>query len=81
MAVARASESDAPGPLTWDDDLELARRLLTRFPDLDPLTLRFPDLVRWVTEMERFHGNAKPESARQLENIQRAWYALYDTAS
>jgi len=61
--------------MTWTDSVLLAEHLERRMPDVDPLTIRFPDLIRWVQSLDGFAGASKPESAQLLEEIQRAWYA------
>ncbi len=60
--------------LTWDDTERIALALYDKFPDLDPLTVRFTDLHRWVTELEGFTGDPAGSSEGKLESIQMAWY-------
>ena len=43
-----------PNTLKWTDAEDLAIRLHERFPELDPLTVRFTDLHRWVCELDEF---------------------------
>jgi FeS assembly protein IscX len=62
-----------PG-LTWDDSEGIALALVEKFPDLDPLTVRFTDLHRWVTELPNFRDDPKASSEGKLEAIQMAWY-------
>jgi FeS assembly protein IscX len=45
--------------LGWTDVEEIGIRLLEKFPDIDPLTVRFTDLHHWVTELEGFTADAK----------------------
>ena len=40
-----------PKKLTWDDAEDLGIELSEAHPDLDPLTVRFTDLHRYVTEL------------------------------
>jgi len=61
------------GGLTWDDTEGIALALLEKFPDLDPLTLRFTDLHKWVTELEEFADDPKGSNEGKLEAIQMAW--------
>lgn len=63
--------------LKWTDAEEIAIRLAERFPDLDPLTVRFTDLHRWVTEIEDFDDDPKASSEGKLEAIQMAWLEEY----
>ena len=64
--------------LAWTDAEAIARALLERFPDKDPLTIRFPDLERWVVEVPGFTGTTAAATPRLLEAIQERWYRLYD---
>lgn len=59
--------------LGWNDAEEIGLRLFERFPDLDPLTVRFTDLHQWVTELEGFDDDVKASSEGKLERIQIAW--------
>ena len=63
-------EADA---ISWTDVNEIGYRLAERFPELDPLTVRFTDLHRWVTELEGFAGDPKKSNEQILEAIQMAW--------
>ncbi len=62
-----------PG-LTWGDAEGIAQALSEKFPDLDPLAIRFTDLHRWVTELGGFKDDPKASSEGKLEAIQMAWY-------
>ena len=63
--------------LTWKDAEEIAIQLAERFPDTDPLTVRFTDLHRWVTELDDFADDPKASNEGQLEAIQMAWLEEY----
>jgi len=60
--------------LSWDDADEIALALSEKFPGLDPLSVRFTDLHRWVTELEGFADDPKASNEARLEAIQMAWY-------
>jgi FeS assembly protein IscX len=60
--------------LTWDDPEGIALALVEKFPDLDPLTVRFTDLHRWITELPAFRDDPKASSEGKLEAIQMAWH-------
>jgi FeS assembly protein IscX len=49
-------------------------RLADKFPQTDPLTVRFTDLHKWVTELEGFSGDPKLSNEGKLEAIQMAWH-------
>jgi FeS assembly protein IscX len=63
----------AGGSLEWNDVREIAIRLFEAHPELDPLTLRFTDLHRFVCEVEGFRGDPKASNEKILEAIQMAW--------
>ncbi|NOT29376.1 MAG: Fe-S cluster assembly protein IscX [Planctomycetes bacterium] len=58
---------------TWTDVHEISWRLADAHPDVDPLTLRFTDLHRWITELPGFNGDPKKSNEKILEAIQMAW--------
>ncbi len=60
--------------LTWSDTEGIALALLEKYPDIDPLTIRFTDLHRWVTELAEFADDPKASSEGKLEAIQMAWW-------
>ena len=62
-----------PRAIHWTDAEEIGIQLAERFPDLDPLTLRFTDLHRYVTELEGFADDPMQSNEACLEAIQMAW--------
>ncbi len=61
----------------WRDAEDIGIALAERFPDLDPLTVRFTDLHRWVTELPGFGDDPKGSNEKILETIQMAWLDEY----
>ena len=59
--------------ITWQDAEDIGIALTEKFPDVDPLTVRFTDLHRWVTELADFQGDPKASNEGILEKIQMAW--------
>ena len=59
---------------TWKDTEDIAVALAEKFPAIDPLTVRFTDLHRWVTELEGFTDDPKGSNESLLELIQMAWF-------
>lgn len=57
----------------WQDIEEIAIQLAERFPGTDPLSVRFTDLHRWITELPEFSDDAKASNEKILEAIQMAW--------
>jgi len=66
--------------LTWTDAEEIGIALAEQFPDTDPLTVRFTDLLRWVTELPGFADDPKASSEGKLEAIQMAWLEEYSVS-
>ena len=62
-----------PRTLSWDDFEDIADALLEAHPDVDPLSVRFTDLHRWVTELPGFGDDPQKSTEGKLERIQMAW--------
>jgi len=62
--------------MKWEDSEEIAIRLLEAHPDINPLSVRFTDLHRWVIELKGFNDNPKASTEGFLEKIQMAWLEL-----
>ncbi len=62
-----------PGSLTWDDAEDIALKLIEVHPDTDPMTIRFTELHKWVTELSDFGDDPKASNEGKLEAIQMAW--------
>lgn len=45
--------------LYWDTPEDIAEQLLEAHPEVDPLSVRFTDLHRWITELEGFADDPK----------------------
>ncbi|MGO9641012.1 MAG: Fe-S cluster assembly protein IscX [Candidatus Acidiferrales bacterium] len=61
----------------WDDAEEIGIQLAEKYPDTDPLSVRFTDMHKWVVALEGFTGAAQESSEGKLEAIQMAWYEEY----
>ena len=59
--------------ITWNDFDDIAIALQEKFPDLDPTTVRFTDLHKWITELDGFDDDPKKSNESKLEAIQMAW--------
>lgn len=60
--------------MTWTDAREIGELLFERYDTLDPLTVRFTDLRKWVLDLEGFAGKPEESNEKRLEAIQMAWY-------
>ena len=63
--------------LTWQDAEEIAIQLADRFHGIDPLTVRFTDLHKWVVALPDFADDTAKSSEGILEAIQMAWHEEY----
>jgi FeS assembly protein IscX len=59
--------------MKWTDSLEIAIALSEAHPGVDPLTVRFTDLFKWVQELDDFDDDAERCGEKILEAIQMAW--------
>ena len=69
-----------PREIDWTDAEEIGIQLFEKYPDLDPLTVRFTDLHRYVVELPGFTGDPNKSNEARLEAIQMAWYEEYQDA-
>ena len=60
--------------LNWDDTENIAIALHDKFPEQDPLKVRFTDLHKWITQLDGFGGDPSASNEGKLEAIQMAWY-------
>ncbi len=60
--------------MLWRDTEDIAIALCGTHPDLDPLTVRFTDLHRWIVELPDFADDPKTSNEKILEAIQMAWH-------
>jgi FeS assembly protein IscX len=70
-------EQCMPQTFGWDDAEEIGIQLSEKHPKTDPLTVRFTDLLKLVTELPGFTGDAKGSNEGKLEAIQMAWHEEY----
>lgn len=66
--------------LMWNDSEDIAIELHEKFPETDPLTVRFTDLHQWVIDLEDFEDDPKKSNEGIMEAIQMAWNEEYKDA-
>jgi FeS assembly protein IscX len=59
--------------MKWTDSLDIAIELAEAHPEIDPRTIRFTDLHRWVMELPEFDDDPEHSGEKILEAIQMAW--------
>jgi FeS assembly protein IscX len=59
--------------MKWTDSLDIAIELAEAHPEIDPRTIRFTDLHRWVMELPDFEDDPEHSGEKILEAIQMAW--------
>jgi FeS assembly protein IscX len=60
--------------LTWQDSRDIGEQLFEQFDTINPLTVRFTDLHKYVLNLEGFVGKPTESNEKILEAIQMAWY-------
>jgi FeS assembly protein IscX len=58
----------------WDDPYPIARELLRLHPGVDPLSVSWVTLHKWVVELPQFADDKSIASLYLLEDIQQEWY-------
>ena len=53
-----------PKTFDWDNVEDIAIGLADKFPDVDPYTVRFTDMHKWVTELPGFAGDPQKSNER-----------------
>ena len=66
--------------MKWIDAEDIAIALVEKFPDVDPLTVRFTDLRERVLALAGFNDDPKASNEPKLEAIQMAWHEEFKDA-
>jgi FeS assembly protein IscX len=69
-----------PREIMWTDAEEIGIQLEEKFPAVDPLTVRFTDLHKFVIELEGFADDPAKSNESRLEAIQMAWHDEFQDA-
>jgi FeS assembly protein IscX len=68
------NESDVMDALHWDDAYAIALALIERHPQVDPLSVEWQVLHRWVVELPDFNDEPTLKHLGWLQDIQQEWY-------
>jgi FeS assembly protein IscX len=63
--------------MKWSDAEDIALALMEAHPEVDPLTVRFTDLHKWVVALPGFGDEARNSNEGLLEAIQMKWQEEY----
>ncbi len=61
--------------LKWTDIHDIALALSEKYPEIQPLSLRFTELYAWIISLEGFEDDKNRCNEKILEAIQMAWMA------
>ena len=64
--------------MKWTDAQLIAEELYARNPDLDPKTVRFTDLHKWICELKDFDDDPMKSNESILEAILLKWLDEYE---
>ena len=67
--------------ITWTDAEEIGIQLQEKYPEVDPLTVRFTDLRQYVIDLDGFADDPAKSNESRLEAIQMAWHEEFAIAS
>ena len=59
--------------MKWVDSYDIASALAEKHPEIDPKSVRFTDLRRWVLDLDGFEDDPAHCGEKILEAIQMAW--------
>jgi len=66
-----------PKELTWSDSEDIGILLSETHPQIDPLTVRFTDLHKYVIGLPDFKDDPAKSNESNLEAIQMAWHSEF----
>ena len=66
--------------IDWMNSEEIGILLQEKFPGIDPYSVRFTDLHKYVMELPGFVGDPAKSNEGLLEAIQTAWHEEYEDA-
>ena len=64
--------------MKWTDIDDIDIELSEAHPDVDPMTIRFTELMQWVLALDGFDDDPGRCGERILEAIQMAWLEEVD---
>ena len=69
-----------PHEIDWKDAAEIGIQLQELHPEIEPYTVRFTDLHRYITQIPGFSGDPAKSTEPILEAIQAKWNEEWEDA-
>ena len=66
--------------IEWTDTEEIGIQLQEKYPEIEPYSVRFTDLLQYVVGLPGFVGDPSKSNEGLLEAIQAAWNEEYEDA-
>ena len=60
--------------LNWSNVREIGELLFEKYDTLNPLTVRFTDMHKWILDLEDFEGKPNESNEKLLEAILMSWH-------
>lgn len=60
--------------MTWNDTEDIGFALYETYPEIDPKTVRFTDMHKWITQLEGFSDDPLKSNEAKLEAIWTTWH-------
>lgn len=70
-----------PKEIMWSDAEEIGILLQEKYPEVDPLQIRFTELHKYVIALEGFADDPAKSNEAKLEAVQMAWYEEWQEAA
>ena len=64
--------------MKWTDSQEIAWALYDLYPELDPKTVRFTDMHKWICELDEFDDDPQKSNEAILEAILLKWLEEFE---
>lgn len=64
--------------MKWTDSQQIAEALFDKYPEINPSSIRFTDLMAWVMALDGFDDTPEHCGEKKLEAIQLAWLDEYE---
>ncbi len=66
--------------IEWTDTEEIGIQLQEKYPEIEPYSVRFTDLLQYVVGLPGFVGDPAKSNEGILEAIQTAWNEAFEDA-